>query len=285
MECIQQYNNCEQIDYKSFEPKFSEYFPQLLLKAPHLLENVEYTPDSIPNVRAKKTYKFFRPVFPEIARTVPLWDWLRKQNEGRVCAHIMRMLYCTLKDPEFIKQGEREKNIILWTVMLHDCVKRGRGLMEDNQKDIAHPYYSGVEVVRFMAKMYKVNEKCKHCYEKVKELMQFIRNSVINDKYNNLDRMPIILKMTEKIFGKDTFAYLIIKMTIMHQSMPAPPDVGLDYKRFLSKEQIKSMCDKQYLELLKVVVTNDLINYKMHDPAKVVKYYGPFVKHFDNLLN
>ena len=70
----------------------------------------------------------------------------------------------------------------------------------------------------------------------------------------------------------------------MHQALPAPPDLDVKFEIHLSEQQIKNLCDKEFMKLLKVIAVNDEINYCIHIEEKKVKYYKAFASNIDNLL-
>lgn len=280
MECIEP-KDCAAIDYTK-EPSFDLFFPNLVPTVMKLEEKVDYSEKSTPQSRSKQARKLFRRLHPEIVRTVPMWDWLHGQKDGNVCIHTMRMMYCVLNDPGYRAADPRTQNVLKWTTLLHDIAKRGQ--MGDGYKDTAHPYYSGVEALRVLKALYNVKNVCRQCNANIKNLMQLIRDSVWKDKRIMLDRLELILQTAERIFGKDSFCFLVLKLVIMHQSLPAPPSLPMEYTNYVSGEMLKKIADKKYMKMLKVIVVNDLINYSMHLPEKKKLYGEEFGKHIDKLV-
>jgi hypothetical protein len=59
-------------------------------------------------------------------------------NGGFVCWHTLLVLWCTSRDKLFLETSDRNKNILLWTGLLHDLTKRGAPVLEG--KDHIHPF-------------------------------------------------------------------------------------------------------------------------------------------------
>ena len=77
-------------------------------------------------------------VNPEIENHVPEWIELKKMNRSFVCMHTLLVLWCTSRDKLFLENSDRNKNILLWTGLLHDITKRGAPILEG--KDHIHPF-------------------------------------------------------------------------------------------------------------------------------------------------
>ena len=188
---------CYSIDYQ-YEPLFEDFFPNVVsevIKFPTVVTCTEY------NKNLEQSYELFKPLYEEISSIIPLWNWLQYQNNGRVTIHILRMLYCVLIDPDYLKMSPRDQNILKWATLLHDIAKRSSGTAAPKKKDTAHPYYSGAETLRILAKIYYTKEKCEHCHIRIKNLMQLIRDGIIMDRFVQLDKLEGILYMAESIFG------------------------------------------------------------------------------------
>ncbi len=261
------------------KPDFDSYFPLLMSELDSLPLTISLSKLADIDDGNEDFHKHFAPaVFPEIERTIPRWAWLRTQGYGLICFHIVRMLYCTIKDKDFGTLDAFQANALKWTVILHDIAKRAEPTLPPEARDPAHPYHSAADAVDVLANVVGGLDE-----GKAKALQKLIRESVIDDKVNDFSKLGPILKTTAELFGgsdeDSNFGYLVFKLVLMHQALPTLQ--GFGQVASMTQKQIKDFCSARFLRLMKLVMINDSVNYLMHDEGYAEYYRKRFCVLFD----
>ena len=74
-----------------------------------------------------------------------IWNDLKKQNDQWVAVHTLICLWRATLDPLFTEMNWQDKNIIKWSVLLHDIRKLSKPTIEG--KDHVHPFKSASSVL------------------------------------------------------------------------------------------------------------------------------------------
>jgi len=243
------------------DPQFDKYFSLLASKIASLDKAIDYSKLSDAMERWEIQRDYFAQFYPEIEKVIPMWTWLNTQLNGRICFHTLRMLYCTLNDKNYLLLSPEKQNVIKWTIILHDIAKRNVPTFKEDKKDPAHPYNSAIVALDVFNSLSEYKETFSQA--KIKLLQEKIKASIIDDYIPDLKELGNILEQAKDIFVSSHFCYLVFKLIIMHQALPYFNTA--DQPVYLTDEEIKKYCDVEFLQLMKIIATNDLINYHLQN--------------------
>eukprot|EP00826_Nyctotherus_ovalis_P051137 TRINITY_DN6377_c0_g1_i5.p1 TRINITY_DN6377_c0_g1~~TRINITY_DN6377_c0_g1_i5.p1 ORF type:complete len:280 (+),score=61.81 TRINITY_DN6377_c0_g1_i5:153-992(+) len=243
------------------DPQFDAYFPLLASKIEKLDEEIDYGKLKNMEKRRKAQTKYFPQFYPEIEKVIPKWAWLNKQQDGRICFHILRMLYCAVNDENYLKLTPTLQNIIKWAVILHDIAKRGVPTFPIEKKDPAHPYTSAIVALDILTALPGLKEVLEK--EKVAKLQSRVKAAVV-DEVADLSQLGEILGVAKDALASSGFCFVVFKLVLMHQSLPTLKHFKQPMQ--LNEQEIRKYYDTEFMKLMEIVMVNDSINYQLSKP-------------------
>ena len=251
-------------------PKFESIFPTLI---PYIRSFDKSVQIGIPHrefLRQNET--FHDHIAPEIISKLPEWGNLQKMNRKRICYHILRVLYCFLVSEDYPKYNETERNMMYWTMMLHDVCKRGLPVLPTS-KDPFHPYSSAAYALAYLtelsgadealvAKTRALSEKIRNA-KKIKVMTYYeLRKNTVNTlplECTDLTRLDEFVQELDSIHVPGGFHNTVTKIIMMHQCIPTLEKFKIDNQ--LSFEDVGKYVNKQLLCYLKTFAICDSNSY------------------------
>lgn len=200
------------------------------------------------------------------------WEELRvMKSHGAVCHHIIYMLFGVYADRKFCSFSEEDQNILLWSVVFHDLVKRGT-VFGPVRRDPFHPFLSAAATVSFFKKRNFFDGEDNMKAEELIKMLQMSRRVDLDHKYGNyvefIDYKNVdqIFQMAKQILVSK-FSLCCFIITAFHQS----------YK--LARFECQCPIDETFLgeiyfpsifELIKLVQINDSMSHIQEEENKPI---------------
>jgi len=186
-----------------------------------------------------------------------------------------------LKDPEYYKLCQYDRNVLLWAVLLHDICKRGPPAVPG--KDPIHPFKSAWQSLYYFNDIFKFTDLSK---EDLKEWDQIFESGYINKhgvEVQNHGIVPLVkLFLDTKLKGKD-FEKEVIYHVMLHQSVPTIamfPHMSM--LRPLNTE-VPKYFDKRSIRVFRIFLRHDSFSYLLYFPEMKVKFGKEIDKNVDIL--
>lgn len=256
-----------------------------------LFEN--YFPDLLPSVKKSlnaylKAYlvkilsypKSFKKCDELIAKFIPQWAIMSSYSNHSISIHVYKMLYSVQTDLEFQKLDKYDRNIILWTCLLHDIAKRGYPVWVG--RDYIHPFIGAGKVMHIFVndlKFYQCKPELLDIWDKILE--KSIRIDEKGKQVHDNGKLEDIFKLLGEIFKDNCFEKDVIILVLLHQSLPSMPEY--DYHIVLSPiyEEIPKYFTKRLLMLMKLIIKHDSLSYLVGGKSWKFKQYA---KVFDEII-
>lgn len=203
--------------------------------------------------------KTFKSCDEKISNLIPQWKAMSSFNNHSIALHVYKMLYSIQKDAEFKKLSDFDKNIILWTTLLHDIAKRGKPIIKD--RDYAHPFNSAGVILHIFSELqfFENNEKLFIKWDKT------IKESIIKDEneeeIHDNGKLPEIYSILCEFFPEDCMEKEVILLSLLHQSLPTLPQLNYHVKLKPMYEEIPKYFTKNRLALMKLIIKHDSLSY------------------------
>ncbi len=251
-------------------PAFESMFPNVLSHVKNFPNMVQI---GIPqSAFLQQNEVFHDQIAPEIIKKIPEWVTLMKMNRKRVCYHILRVMYCFLISPDFEQYSAAERNMMYWTIMLHDVCKRGIPVLP-TAKDPFHPYASAAYSLKFFADQFPISEAqrrqsyalCdKILQAKLRKIITFyeLRKNTWNTfelECSDLSQLADLMVDLNSIYAEGTFENMVVKLIMMHQSVPTLEKFRIDNQ--LKEAEVGKYVNKQLLRYIKTFTICDSNSY------------------------
>jgi len=272
-------------------PQFEEFFPNLL---PYISTFSKTVRTGIPHREFMIQNEIFHDkIAPQIIEKLPEWKNLMKINRKRVCYHILRVIYCFLQSEEYMKFDDYEKNVLLWTMLLHDICKRGLPILPA-AKDPFHPYASASYALTYLSEISDVNsimlDKAKILSIKIansKAIKQITYYELRKNRMNTYDmecedltKLDEILGDLNQIYSENSFHNLVVKLILLHQCIPTLQKFRIENQ--LSEREVPKYFDAQMLRYIKTFTMCDSNSYLLNVNRHCIETHR---KEFDEVFN
>ena len=274
-------NKYQSLNYKTYfiglEGKLQEFYKIYKSKDEKVVHN-------LPNF-LKENLRIIKKIIKE---SIPeMWTFLEKINKGTVCKHVIRMLFCCFCNEDFNKMNDEDKNIIIWSVILHDIKKRGVPIFHG--RDFFHPFGSAIVTLKFFLKKDFFLETEKN---DVFKLIKILKNSKKrHPDYKNEDFkyckelmdyrfLDNILILAKKVL-KSKFSFFTFMLVAFHQSwdfLKAYPNLSI-----LKKENVRKAFTDELIFYGKVLFVGDSLSYEPYNHDRYVKLRNEIVGELDLL--
>lgn len=276
-------NKYQTLNYKEnflgLEEKLQEFYLIYKNKNNKVVRNLpNFLKENIASIK-----KIIKTSIPE------MWSFLEKINKGHVCKHVIRMIFCCYCNEDFNKMNDEDKNIIIWSVILHDIKKRGAPIFHG--RDFYHPFGSAIVTLNFYIKKNFFSEKDKKdVYELIKILEKSKKRNpdyksedfkycreVMDYKY--LDQIILLAKKTLKT----KFSFYTFMLTAFHQSwdfLEAYPNMTI-----LNKKNARKVFTDEFIYYGKVLFTGDSLSYEPYNHERYVALRNEIIGNLNYLKN
>ena len=193
---------------------------------------------------------------------VPHWRKMASYAEGITLIHVMCVFLGLYMLPEFQHLSPFQQGLMKWIVLFHDVEKE----LPAGKRDYTHAFRPAVGAAQSLPKLgFPTTTNYGHLIE---EWSEFTRSALTlpddaSDLVQDNRKIPQILDGTERMFGRNTPAALIIKTIFFHLSVDLnfwPPPAPLE------NEELKKYFDHELIPLLKVMHLADNEGWSMFDP-------------------
>jgi len=194
-----------------------------------------------------------------ISRYIDEWKTLTEYSNHKIVIHVFKMLYSVQKDLDFTVLDNYDKNIILWTCLLHDIAKRGTPICL--QRDYIHPF-QGARLVLHIFKRLGFFDCKKEIMESWDDIFE---KATTKDKKgeecHDNSKLVEIYRILSEILPENCLEKDVIVLVLLHQSLPSLPE--FDYHIVLSPlyEEIPKYFSKRLLMLMKLIIKHDSLSY------------------------
>ena len=218
-----------------------------------------------------------------ISKYIKEWTTMTNFNDHRIAMHVYKMLFSLQNDPDYKLLDDYDKNILLWTCLLHDIAKRGAPIC--NHRDHTHPF-RGAGIVLHILKgfgFFDCSKELMDVWDKIFE--KAIRKNYLGQEEHDNSKLEEIFKILCKIFPETTMEKEIIILILLHQSLPTLPEFQYHIVLNPLYEEVSKYFTKRLLLLMKLVIKHDSLSYfiggkiwKAHSASKI------FDQIIDNIL-
>ncbi|KAL4475545.1 hypothetical protein ABPG72_009234 [Tetrahymena utriculariae] len=193
------------------------------------------------------------------------FNFQRYENNQRfqdILIHILKVLFCLMKDKNFMKLNNQNQEILLWTAFFHDCAKLAPPLtVSPDGKDPAHPFRSCYKTLIYLnnlnlLKLFKSHlDQWDYLFQQAYQTVIVEQNKPI--QIHNMNSLPKIILFIEKEVQSSLFK-TVLKLICLHQSIPCcqyPPVSPIDLR------ETSLYFNEEELNLLQVFWKNDAYSY------------------------
>jgi len=235
--------------------------------------------DKCPSVISKNISlpPYFEKTNQKIEEILPIWSDLKTYSDGRICYHIYKFFYSALKDPEYRALSQYNKNIFLWTVLLHDICKKGRPVVTG--KDPAHPFRSAWKTLYYLQDPFewiKLSEKdfaeWDQIFEKGFEYKggkEIQNHQIVPDVKQFLDK-----KLKDKNFEKELLYYILL-----HQSVPMLKEHPHASLLEPVERELPKYLDKRMFRIFRLILRHDSFSYLLYYSTEMKRNFGKEIDH------
>jgi len=175
-----------------------------------------------------------------------------------------------MRDPEFYNLPKYDRNILLWTVLLHDICKRGSP--EIWERDPIHPFKSAWQSLHYFNETFKIIELTK---EDMKEWDEIFSEGYVKKQKIEVQNHAIVPRvkvfLDEKLKG-NSFVKEIIYYTLLHQSMctiACFPHMSLLKP---AETEMPKYFDRRMFRLFRIFLRHDSFSYLIYYPEMRRKF-------------
>ncbi len=271
-------------------PQFDAVFPNVIK---HVNRFEEYVKVGISQDEfLAQNEVFHAAIEPEIVNALPEWRNLAKMNYKRVCFHILRVLYCLLRAPEFRSFLPAERNFMFWVAMLHDVCKRGIPILP-TAKDPFHPFASAAYALEYLAALCgagnqilsKVNnvsgEIRRAKYSKMITFydMKWNRDNTVGLECSDLSKLGQLLSGVDEVFAPRSFHNDVVRLVMLHQCVPTIEKFRFNNQ--IEPEEVATYVDRRLLRYLKLFTECDSNSYLLNINRHLIPVHK---KEFDSVF-
>lgn len=210
------------------------------------------------------------------------WTHLKTFSNGKICSHVLRLLGCIQLDTKFQEMDEYDRNVILWTVVLHDLGKRGRPVIDG--RDPFHPFASCAVTLQVFSRLGWVNSQAEVIESTVHLIMesytlegefQYMDNSKLDEIIMKLLLICGVIEnedlanFNEIVLNRpreDLFCIEVLLLVLLHQSFTVVAEFPAHSP--LTEDQLRKYCSPRLLKLLGTIMLNDSLSYLLSNYPK-----------------
>lgn len=214
---------------------------------------------------------YFEKTNEKIEPYIPIWKTLKTYFKGEICYHVYKMFYSMLRDVEFCQLPKSDRNLLLWTILMHDISKRGSPVITG--KDPIHPFKSAWQTLHYFNDIFKfINLSAEELAEWDEIFNQGFheKNEIICQNHEIVPRVKIFLD--KKLEGKD-FEKEVIYFVLLHQSFPTMKKYTHASLLEPLETEIPKYFDKRKFKLFRIFLRHDSFSYLLYSP-KIRQAFG-----------
>ena len=194
-----------------------------------------------------------------ISSKIEEWVTLTSFSNHSIAIHVYKMLYSVQKDEEYRNLEVYDKNIILWTCLLHDIAKRGTPVIYS--RDYVHPF-RGARVVLHIFRRFGFVECKKETLAVWDELFEKSLTTDMNGiPCHDNSKLEGIYKLLLDIFPEECFERDVIILVLLHQSLPSLPEFNYHVVLEPLYKEIPKYFTKRLMMLMKLIIKHDSLSY------------------------
>jgi len=219
---------------------------------------------------------YFEKANVTIEKHILEWKTLKTYSDGAICYHVYKTFYMMLKDPDFYALSSYERNVILWSVLLHDICKRGSPIWEG--KDAIHPFKSAWLTLYYFNHPFKFVELTSEDLKEWNEI--FEKGYVESDQYKMKQNHGIVRKvkqfLDEKLKDKK-FEREVLYNILLHQSIPIFKDFPQASYLDPLETELPMYFNQRTFRTYRMFVKYDSFSYILYS-RKLQLHYGEEMK-------
>lgn len=207
-----------------------------------------------------------------IEKYIPIWEKLKSYNEGFICFHIYRIFYSLLKDPEYYQLPDYDKNVLLWSVLLHDICKRG--YPDVHGKDPIHPFRSAWLSLYYFNDIFKFVSLSKEDFEEWDEIFEGGYVKKYGVEVQNHGIVPLVKLFLDKRLKDNEFEKEVIYHVMLHQSVPTikmAPHMSMLQPLHT---EVPKYFNKRSIRVFRIFLKHDSSSYLIYFTKLKVKFWN-----------
>ena len=214
--------------------------------------------------------QFFDRANEKIEAYIPCWRKLKFTSDGHIAFHIYRCFYSMMRDPEFYNLSKYDRNILLWTILLHDICKRGSP--EICGRDPIHPFKSAWQSLHYFNDTFKFISLTKEDLDEWDEIFAEGYVKKYHTEIQNHGILPKVKTFLDEKVKENNFVKEIIYYVLLHQSMctiSCFPHMSLLKP---AEAEMPKYFDKRMFGLFRIFLRHDSFSYLIYYPEMRRKF-------------
>jgi len=209
--------------------------------------------------------EFFEEANATIERCIEVWKTMKTYSDGRICFHVYKMFYSLLRDPEYQQLSKYEKNILLWSTLLHDICKRGAPVVKG--KDPIHPFKGAWLSLYYFNDTFKFVNLSKSDFEEWDEIFKEAYQKGIDDKeVQNHIIVPHVKQFIDQKLAGNDFVIQVLLFVLLHQSVPTLKDHPHASMLEPLEDEVPKYFNKRMFKVFHVFLRHDSFSYLLFSP-------------------
>jgi len=175
-----------------------------------------------------------------------------------------------MRNPAFYKLSKYDRNILLWTVLLHDICKRGKPAVEG--KDPLHPFKGGWQTLHYFNDIFnfvKLSAEDLAEWDKIFE-------EAYHDKKGNMQQnhriMPKVKNFFDEKLKDNDFEKEALYYILLHQSFPTLEKFPHASLLEPLESEVPKYFTKRMLKVFRIFLRHDSFSYFIYNPEKIQEF-------------
>jgi len=208
--------------------------------------------------------EFFDETNQIIEKYIEVWKTMKTYTDGRICFHVYKMFYSLLRDPQYQQLPKYEKNILLWSTLLHDICKRGPPVIQG--KDPIHPFKGAWLSLYYFNDVFKFVNLSKSDFEEWDEIYKEAYLNVNDKEVQNHIIVPKVKEFIDKKLKGNDFVIKVLYYVLLHQSIPTLKDHPHASMLEPLESEVPKYFNKRMFKAFRILLIHDSFSYLLFSP-------------------